>query len=47
VFNKRNPHTIQQQKLAASSTRKPQTKTGKGSRKSTDRVITEMILKRK
>jgi hypothetical protein len=45
AFNERNPHTIQQQEPMARSPGGHQTKTGQGTKQSTDRQITKMIKK--
>jgi hypothetical protein len=43
ALNERNPHTTQQQETAARSPGGPETKTGQGTRQSTDIPITKMI----
>jgi hypothetical protein len=43
AFNERNPHTTRQQEPVARSPGEPQTKTGQGTRQSTDRLITKII----
>jgi hypothetical protein len=47
AFNKRNPHTIQQQEPVARSPGGPQIKTGQGTRQSMGRLITTIIHKKK
>jgi hypothetical protein len=47
VFSERNPHTTQQQERAARSPGGPQTKTGNGTRQITDKLITQIIHKKK
>jgi hypothetical protein len=47
AFNERNPHMTQQQEPVAMSPGGPQTKTGQGTRQSTDRPTTIMTNKKK